>query len=331
MKIGTIANNKEQCLVFYVDESFSISADEISKKFQVRIKNTMQMFIREDADKLNEITNAIEQVKLNHNQYSLIENDNIKWLAPNPDTKKIIGVAFNNQNIRNAVHFDPGRPNYFLKSSSCLIGHNESVLIRECYGNTIPEPELCLIIGKKGKDIKKADALKHVFGFSIMNDITSHGMKFSMDSVAVTRDPEIMRPEYTNWRKTSSDDKNDLYFVYHTRSKNSDTFGPMGPWVTTSDEINNPNNLRIHAYKNGECFTDDSTSSYLFSIEDLISDASHFFTLEAGDIISCGTAAKGNTTFPNAHRNIILNEEECVIDIKIEGLGTLSHSVKHVD
>ena len=69
MKIGTIANNKEQCLVFYVDESFSISADEISKKFQVRIKNTMQMFIKEDADKLNEITNAIEQVKLNHNQY----------------------------------------------------------------------------------------------------------------------------------------------------------------------------------------------------------------------------------------------------------------------
>ena len=57
MKIGTIANNKEQCLVFYVDESFSISADEISKKFQVRIKNTMQMFIKEDADKLNEITN----------------------------------------------------------------------------------------------------------------------------------------------------------------------------------------------------------------------------------------------------------------------------------
>jgi hypothetical protein len=88
MKLGTIVNNKEQCLVFYVDENFSISADEISKKFQVRIKNTMQMFIKEDRDKLNEVTNAIEQVKLNHAQYSLIENEKIKWLAPNPDTKK---------------------------------------------------------------------------------------------------------------------------------------------------------------------------------------------------------------------------------------------------
>ena len=107
------------------------------------------------------------------------------------------------------------------------------------------------------------------------------------------------------------------------------TFGPMGPWITTRDEINDPNNLRIHAYKNGECFTDDTTKSYTFSIEELISDASRFFTLEAGDIISCGTAAKGNQAFPNAHRNVLLNEEECLIDISIDGLGTLSHPVKH--
>ena len=88
MKLGTIVNNKEQCLVFYVDENFSISADEISKKFQVRIKNTMQMFIKEDRDKLNEITNAIEQVKLNHAQYSLIENEKINGWHPIQTQKK---------------------------------------------------------------------------------------------------------------------------------------------------------------------------------------------------------------------------------------------------
>ena len=103
----------------------------------------------------------------------------------------------------------------------------------------------------------------------------------------------------------------------------------MGPWVTTANEINNPNNIRIHAYKNGECYTDDSTSSYLFSIEEIISNASHYFTLEPGDIISCGTAAKGNKNFPNAHRNILLNEEECELKINIDGLGTLTNPVKH--
>ncbi len=330
MKLGTIQNETHQSLIFRIDDNLAITADNLIKAFDLEPSfQTMQEFIVCD-DKTQKIINdAIEEVTSNPEYYSLINLSDARWLAPNPEARKILGVAFNNKGIRKEAHFDAGCPNYFLKSSSCLNGHNEPVLIREFYGNTIPEPELCLFIGKTGKDIHQDNALDHVFGFSITNDITSHGMKFSMDSLAVTRDPKIMRPEYTSWRKSYKNDENDLYFVYHTRSKNSDTFGPMGPWITTRDEINDPNNLRIHAYKNGECFTDDTTKSYTFSIEELISDASRFFTLEAGDIISCGTAAKGNQAFPNAHRNVLLNEEECLIDISIDGLGTLSHPVKH--
>ena len=329
MKIGTVLKNKVQYLVFMINEDTAITSYEINKNFGTQISKTMQGFIAKDSDKYNEIESILNVIQQSTENYKFIDLKSIKWQAPNPDTRKILGVAFNNKNIRKEVHIDPGCPNYFLKSSSCLIGHNNPILIRKSYGNTIPEPELCLVIGKTGKDINTEKALDYVFGYSIMNDITSHGMKFSMDSVAVTRDPEIIKPEFINWRKYGEQDKNDLYFVYHTRSKSSDTFGPMGPWVTTANEINNPNNIRIHAYKNGECYTDDSTSSYLFSIEEIISNASHYFTLEPGDIISCGTAAKGNKNFPNAHRNILLNEEECELKINIDGLGTLTNMVKH--
>lgn len=329
MKIGTVLKNEKQYLAFMINENTAISSNEINKNFEMQISKTMQEFIAKDFEKYDEIECILNNVRRGVEDYKLIDLSSIEWQAPNPDARKILGVAFNNKNIRKEVHIDPGCPNYFLKSSSCLIGHNNPILIRNSYGNTIPEPELCLVIGKTGKDINREKALDYVFGYSIMNDITSHGMKFSMDSVAVTRDPKIMKPEFINWRKYGEEDKNDLYFVYHTRSKSSDTFGPMGPWVTTANEINNPNNIRIHAYKNGECYTDDSTSSYRFSIEELISNASHYFTLEPGDIISCGTAAKGNKNFPNAHRNILLNEEECELKINIDGLGTLTNPVKH--
>jgi len=331
MKLGTIEIEKVPCLIFHIDKDLAITMKILSKKFNLGfIGNSMQEFMASGPVIQNKITQAIETITQQPSEYDLINLKKVKWLPPNPDTRKILGVAFNNKGIRKEAHFDAGCPNYFLKSASCLNGHQEPVLIREYYGNTIPEPELCLFIGKSGKDIQKQNALEHIFGYSITNDITSHGMKFSMDSLAVTRDPKIMRPEYTNWRKSYGSDENDLYFVYHTRSKNTDTFGPMGPWITTNDEISDPNNLRIHAYKNGQCFTDDTTRSYTFSVEELIADASRYFTLETGDIISCGTAAKGNKDFPHAHRNVLLNEEECDIDISIEGLGTLSHSVKHV-
>lgn len=330
MKLGTIREKDTSCLIFYIKNNLAITINILSENFNLALPyKTMQEFMANETTVFIAVAKALEEIRNFPEQYDLINLDNVEWLAPNPDTRKILGVAFNNQGIRKEAHFDAGCPNYFLKSSSCLNGHNQPVVIRNFYGNTIPEPELCLFIGKGGKDIREEHALNHVFGYSITNDITSHGMKFSMDSLAVTRDPKIMRPEYTSWRKSYGNDDNDLYFVYHTRSKNSDTFGPMGPWITTSDEISNPNNLRIHAYKDEKCFTDDTTKSYTFSIEELIADASRNFTLETGDIISCGTAAKGNQDFPNAHRNVLLNEEECTIKISIDGLGTLSHPVKH--
>ncbi|MYF71498.1 MAG: hypothetical protein F4181_16750 [Proteobacteria bacterium] len=163
-----------------------------------------------------------------------------------------------------------------------------------------------------------------------MNDVTSHEMKLGMDSVAVTRPPEIWSPYMSAWRNAHGEDDRDLYFVYHARSKGADTFGPCGPWLTTADEIPDPNNLQIRAWVDGEQFAVDNTSSYRFTIQEVIAEASRFFTLEPGDLFSFGTTARGVGRFPHAHRNVDLSECTGTIEIEIEGLGRLANPVVHV-
>ena len=141
------------------------------------------------------------------------------------------------------AHKDPGVPNYFLKPPSALQAHEKPIIVDPDWGAVIPEPEICAVIGKRAKHISEEEALNYVFGYMIHNDVTSHGLKFQKDSIAVTYDKDMARPEFYTWRNLNGPDDTDAFYVYHTRSKGTDTFGPMGPWITTLDEVGNPNNL----------------------------------------------------------------------------------------
>ena len=154
-------------------------------------------------------------------------------------------------------------------------------------------------------------------------------MKFCKDSIAITYDSDLARPEFYKWRNLHGQNDTDAFYVYHTRSKGTDTFGPMGPWITTKDEVDNPNNLEVSASLNGEIFTIDHTSNYRFSIEECISEASRYFTLEIGDLISFGTTGKGKGRFKRGHKSVLLGEEKGVIEITINPLGTLSNKILH--
>ena len=259
-----------------------------------------------------------------------LDTRTLNWLPVQPRAGKILGVAFNNRALMRTAHKDPGVPNFFLKPPSSLQGHGKPIEVRDYYGATIPECELAAVIGRRARDVRPEDALDHVFGYTIMNDVTSHQMKFGMDSVAVTRPPEIWSPYMSAWRNSHGEDDRNLYFVYHTRSKGADTFGPCGPWLTTADEVPDPNSLQIRAWVDGEQFAVDSTSSYRFTIQEVIAEASRFFTLEPGDLFSFGTTAKGVGRFPHAHRNVDLSARTGTIEIEIEGLGRLANPVVHV-
>ena len=119
------------------------------------------------------------------------------------------------------------------------------------------------------------------------------------------------------------------YYVYHARSKCMDTFGPMGPWITTRDEVADPNDLHVLGMLDDETFTVDRTGNYRFSVEACIAEASRYFTLEPGDLISFGTTRKRAGRFPRGHKSLLMSEKAGTIAIAIEPLGRLENPIKH--
>lgn len=150
-----------------------------------------------------------------------------------------------------------------------------------------------------------------------------------MDSIAVTYDPGMARPEFCQRRIRHGDNDTDVYFVYHTRSKGTDTLGPMGPWITTADEVPDPNVLKVTGKLNGEEFTCDTSADYRFSVEERIVEASRYFTLRPGDLVSFGTTGKGNRDFPRGHKSVLIGECAGLISIDIDPLGRMENPITH--
>ena len=108
---------------------------------------------------------------------SVVSVDDVDWLPPVPHPGKICCVAMNNSASNERKISAPDHPAYFLIPPSCLIGHRHPIKIRSYYGSVHPEPELAIVIGKLSKDLAAIDALDHVFGYTVFNDITGNGMR----------------------------------------------------------------------------------------------------------------------------------------------------------
>lgn len=265
-----------------------------------------------------------------------IAPSNVTWLPPVRRPSKILGVAINNV-IGQRVAYRPfANPAFFFKPSSSLIGHGQPVVVHTSYGVTHPEPELAVVIGTGGKNIAEADALAHVFGYTIINDITSPGLKGddSIELVAPAGSSGGAYSKLLGWRNVRDEDHaRSNYLTYHARSKGTDTFGPIGPWIVTADEIADPNQLRLTSFDGGTQVFEDSTANLVFSVPRIIAHASAYMTLLPGDIIHCGTAMRPAEGGP--HRGITDWDLREVGDrpmrIDIEGIGSLSNPVELVE
>jgi len=325
MKFGTINEKGGNQIVVKVDEEHACKLTELEQLANIDCGQSVLELIKiigEKKDFLLQLQKTLSHAKK-------IKISDFDWLPPIQNPSKILGVAFNNVELMRRVHRDPGVPNFFLKPPSSLQGHNKPIIVDPNWGAVIPEPEICAVISTKAKHVPPEKALNYVFGFLIHNDVTSHGLKFQKDSIAITYESDLARPEFYTWRNLNGPNDTDAFYVYHTRSKGTDTFGPMGPWITTADEIKNPNKLSVTGSINGELFTEDHTSNYRFTIEECISEASSYFTLEPGDLISFGTTGKGTDKFPRGHKSLLIGEQKGVISIRIEKLGQLSNPIKH--
>ena len=327
MKLGTIVIGGRSTPIVRVDEDTALSLADLYQAATLgAAPPSVLALIEAGPAELDRVRAALKTVSAGLKK---IDIRNADWQAPVTRPSKIFGVAFNNQALTEIAHVKPTVPMFFLKPPSALTGHNKPIMIGSDYGRTIPELELGVVIGKQGRNIPVDRAREHVFGYTIVNDVTSTGLKFQYDSIAIDMAPQNVEPVHVNWRRRRDASDNELYFTYHTRSKGADSFGPMGPWLTTADEVANPNDLEVLAFADNDPLTVDSTRNYQFRVEDIIAEASRYFTLEPGDIFHCGTTGKGVGKYPRGHLSLDLSRSEPVVSVEISGLGRLSNPVKH--
>jgi 2-keto-4-pentenoate hydratase/2-oxohepta-3-ene-1,7-dioic acid hydratase in catechol pathway len=249
---------------------------------------------------------------------AMISTDDITWHPPIRRPGKICGIAMNNSASNERKISAPEHPAFFLKPASCLIGHKQAVAIRSYYGSVHPEPELAVVIGSKARDVDASEVTQHIFGYTIFDDITGNGMR-----------SEDLFQYYALYASDDDPDKlerREQHLSYAGRYKGTDSFGAMGPWLVSRDEIPDPDNLAVTCKVGGEIVAQDNTRYYNYKVAEIVSFISQFQTLHPGDVISCGTAFK-----PSADRKSIhhanLQKVDGPIEVTIEGLGTQENQV----
>jgi 2-keto-4-pentenoate hydratase/2-oxohepta-3-ene-1,7-dioic acid hydratase in catechol pathway len=214
----------------------------------------------------------------------------VTYGAPIRFPGKILAAAANY--LKHTQEMNPGATTligtrergFFLKAPSSIVGPNEAIVLPFADRRTDYEAELAVIIGRGGKDIPESEALDHVFGYTCLLDISLRG-----------KEDRGLR-------------------------KSFDTFTPIGPWITTRDEIPDPDALDLLCTINGEIRQHDSTGSMVVSVRELISWMSSVMTLHPGDIIATGTPAGVGPLTPGDR-----------IEVAIEGLGKFGVDVKNKD
>lgn len=244
----------------------------------------------------------------------------LRWLPPVLRPGKILCVALNNSANPARIMSGPSTPALFVKPSSSLVGHDRAIRLRKEDGRVHPEPELAVVIGRTCTEVSEETALSHVLGYSILNDITSPTMRqedtFHYRAIHPDPDAEDGVRYVESW------------VTYPARYKGSDTFGPLGPWLVSTDEIEDPHNLRVTCTHDGSLVTDDNTANLRFSVAEVIAFASRYLTLEPGDVIGMGTALRSSAT-GGAVQNLDLNALGGRVEVSIERIGTLSNPVEH--
>ena len=184
----------------------------------------------------------------------------------------------------------PTHPVLFSKYNNTLAGHNEDVpLIDDVAREFDYEVELCVVMGKTARRVSEADALDYVLGYCTANDLS-------------TRD---LQNRTSQWML----------------GKTSDKFFPIGPYLVTADEVGDPQMLRLTCTVNGEVRQDSNTSDMIFTVAQIISYCSQYFTLEAGDLITTGTPAGVAMGMPNKP----WLKKGDVVEVEVEKLGKLTN------
>src|ERR1051325_9825989 len=189
----------------------------------------------------------------------------------------------------------PQAPLLFNKLPSALSAHDAPIVLPKISAQVDYEAELAVIIGRRAKQVSEADALDYVFGYSLINDVSARDLQYGDKQ----------------W----------------TRGKGLDTFAPLGPFITTRDEIPDVQLLKIEGVLNGQVMQSSNTAKMIFSVAYLVSYLSQGITLEPGDVIASGTP-DGVGIF---RKPPVWLKDGDVFEVRIEKLGTLRNPISRAE
>lgn len=235
---------------------------------------------------------AIDSYVAGAPQEAVTDAASVTLLAPIPRPQKLICVGLNYRDhaIESKMEI-PSVPTIFNKFPSCVIGPGDEIVLPKNSEKPDYEAEFAFIIGKGGRHIQSDRWQEHVFGYTIVNDVSARDFQMAT----------------SQW----------------LMGKTFDTFAPMGPSIVTADEIADPHNLDIRMTIGGQVLQNSNTRELIFGIPKLIEYLSSVFTLEPGDIVSTGTPA--GVGFGHKPPRWLKAGDECVV--YVEGVGELRNPV----
>jgi 2-keto-4-pentenoate hydratase/2-oxohepta-3-ene-1,7-dioic acid hydratase in catechol pathway len=206
---------------------------------------------------------------------------------------KIVAIGLNYMDhVRETGLATPTSPLVFTKFTTSVIGDGEEIRVDRAITQRVDwEVELAVVIGRRMSRVSAADALSHVFGYTVANDVSARDVQFS-----------------------------DGQWV---RGKSLDTFCPLGPVIVTAEEVADPQALGLWTRVNGETVQDSNTGEMVFGVAELLSFCSHSFTLEPGDVVLTGTPW-GCGEFMDPIRSLAAGD---VVEVEVEGIGTVANTL----
>jgi 2-keto-4-pentenoate hydratase/2-oxohepta-3-ene-1,7-dioic acid hydratase in catechol pathway len=214
-------------------------------------------------------------------------------LGPPLQPGKIVAIGLNYRTHADESGVEaPERPLIFAKFPSSVTGPSAPIVIDPALAERVDwEVELAVVVGRRMRHVSEADALDHVFGYTVANDVSARDVQFADGQ----------------W----------------TRGKSFDSFCPLGPVVVTPDELGPVDDLRLTTRVNGELMQDDTTANMIFGVPALLAFCSRSFTLEPGDLVLTGTP-DGCGEFMDPRRSLAPGD---VVEVSIEGIGALRNEV----
>lgn len=224
---------------------------------------------------------------------AIVDRKAVRLRAPVPRPGKLVGIGLNYRDHAAESKMPvPERPVVFSKFTTSVIGPGDPIVLPPSSQKVDYEAELAVVIGRRVKQVSRDEAARAILGYTIVNDVSARDFQFGDGQ----------------WQ----------------RGKSCDTFGPMGPWIATADEIEDPQQLAINLRVNTKTLQSSNTNQMVFGAVDLVKYLSETITLEPGDVIATGTPS--GVGF--ARQPPVFLAPGDVVDVEIDGLGVLTNPVE---